>query len=444
MVAPSRLPSVLLALLLLGPYSPAHAEDGAQGAYRVARANYYALKRDPAHRKLRHHWLRVARLFEDVARKYPKSQRAPEALFTAAQLFEDLSRISLLPEDRASAAATYEDLVEAHPQHRLADDAALALAKLQIERQGKPDVARKTLLQALKQQPKGDRAGELRALLASLPASAAPIASPLRSVLSPRGETPLARARAHLLRSRPAVDAGEPTLAQQLGLKMRRVVIDPGHGGHDGGAVGASGTREKDVALAISEKLAEILEEAGLETVLTRDDDRFVPLEERTRRANEAKGDLFVSIHCNAAASPKLRGVETYTLNLSSDRYAIRLAARENASSEKGMSDLQFLLADLAAHVNTDESRRLARQIQSELADDLVERGGKDLGTKEALFLVLLGAKMPAVLVETSFLSNTQDEALLASTAYQEQIAKRIAHGVQAFLDNRDRVARTN
>ncbi len=131
------------------------------------------------------------------------------------------------------------------------------------------------------------------------------------------------------------------TLSEQLGLKVRRVVVDAGHGGHDTGAIGRGGTREKDVALAIALRLREVLGRAGLEVILTREDDTFVPLEERARRANEAKGDLFISIHCNSSPGRRLRGVETYSLNTASDRYSIRLAARENASSEKRISDLQ-------------------------------------------------------------------------------------------------------
>ena len=137
------------------------------------------------------------------------------------------------------------------------------------------------------------------------------------------------------------------------------MVIDAGHGGHDSGAIGPGGTMEKDVSLQIATRLGELLSDRGLEVILTRDDDRFVKLEDRARLANEAKGDLFISVHCNSAPKKKARGIETYSLNIASDRYSIRLAARENSSSEKGMSDLQFILADLATKANTEESTRL-------------------------------------------------------------------------------------
>ncbi|HET6981799.1 MAG TPA: N-acetylmuramoyl-L-alanine amidase, partial [Myxococcaceae bacterium] len=209
---------------------------------------------------------------------------------------------------------------------------------------------------------------------------------------------------------------------------------------------GTDGTKEKDVALAIAKKLRTVLTEQGLEVVLTRETDRFVRLEERARLANVARGDLFISVHCNSLPQRQIRGIETYTLNLASDRYAIRLAARENATSEKGMSDLQFLLADLATRANTEESARLATQVQSGLVSALRSKDGKirDLGTKEALFYVLLGTKMPAILVETGFLSNPEEEKRLASPGYQEDVARAIASGVQGFLGNRDRLAKAN
>ena len=151
-------------------------------------------------------------------------------------------------------------------------------------------------------------------------------------------------------------------------------------------------------------------------------------------------------MHCNSLPQRHIRGIETYTLNLASDRYAIRLAARENATSEKGMSDLQFLLADLATRANTEESVRLATQVQSGLVGSLRSKDRKlrDLGTKEALFYVLLGTKMPAILVETGFLSNAEEEKRLASPGYQEDVARSIASGVQDFLGHRDRLAKVN
>ncbi|WP_257446116.1 N-acetylmuramoyl-L-alanine amidase [Archangium lipolyticum] len=515
-----RLAPLLLALLL--PLAAQAKRDPAEAAYQEARRSYYTLKDDAARRKLRHHWLKVAHQFESVYSRFPKSQRAPEALYTAAELLNDLSRISFVPEDQQAAIADYSRVVESHPRHRLADDAAYMLARIYFEQLDQPESARRVLNGILAANPKGDRAKDLKALLALLPAPKTPAPvrkAPARAPEPPPAPEPrpavasaeppkpapaekqppvekqpvdkqapaeqvpvihvelskpaepeptkVAQAPqpAPVPESKPVVEPAKPvtapvdekmaqarlkavakasngtelTLAEQLGLKVRRVVIDAGHGGHDTGAIGRKGTREKDVTLAIARKLANELRNRGLEVMLTREDDHYLKLEERARMANEMKGDLFISIHCNSAHTSKLRGIETYTLNTSADRYSIRLAARENASSEKGISDLQFILADLATKANTEESTRLATRVQKNLVSHLSSSysGVKDLGTKEALFYVLLGAKMPAILVEASFLSNSEEEQRLASEKYQDDVAQAIAHGVEDFLGGR-------
>lgn len=280
------------------------------------------------------------------------------------------------------------------------------------------------------------------------PSDASAIASlqeTLRDVrVGARKPDPAARSRFAALAKHQQAD--ELSLAQQLGLKVRRVIIDAGHGGHDTGAIGPTGVREKDVALAVVLKLKDKLEALGLEVVLTRDDDTFVALDQRTRIANKEHGDLFISIHCNAAPSKNLRGVETYTLNTSSNRYSVRLAARENATTERGINDLQYILADLATKANTGESQRLAESVQRSLIRGLSKeyKGVRDLGTKEALFVVLLGAKMPSILVETSFLSNPEDEQRLASEAYQQALADNVAEAVESFLEARNKVAQVD
>lgn len=264
----------------------------------------------------------------------------------------------------------------------------------------------------------------------------------LRDVRVGQPEVPLA-AKQRLKGAAARHRDDELSLVEQLGLKYRRVVIDAGHGGHDTGAIGPTGVREKDVTLAIALKLKDRLMALGLDVVLTRADDRYLHLEERSSLANSAKGDLFISIHCNAAPRKEVRGIETYTLNTSSDRYAIRLAARENSTSRRGVNDLRYILADLATKANTDDSAALAERVQRSMVRTLKTKhsGVRDLGTKEALFHVLLGAKMPAILVETSFLSNPEEEKLLASKSYQEDTASAIADAVKDFLDGRGTLA---
>lgn len=227
-----------------------------------------------------------------------------------------------------------------------------------------------------------------------------------------------------------------PSLAQQLGLGVRRIVIDPGHGGKDPGAIAKDGLQEKDVVLKVSILLAEELrKKLGCDVVLTRDRDIFIPLEERTAIANMKKGDLFVSVHVNAAPSAKAKGVETYILNLTTDEDAMRLAAFENATSASRMSDLEDILSDLLNNSKIDESTKLAQHVQKRMVGGMKM---KDLGVKQAPFYVLIGAQMPSILSEISFLSNPAEARKLRRESYLSAIASQMAAGVTDYVRNVD------
>jgi N-acetylmuramoyl-L-alanine amidase len=227
------------------------------------------------------------------------------------------------------------------------------------------------------------------------------------------------------------------------GNVVRRIVVDAGHGGHDPGATGPRRVREKDVTLAMAKKLAKRLRAAGFEVVLTRSDDRYLALEERTAIANTARADLFVSIHANAHPRRNRSGVETYFLNVADDRYAARLAARENGLDLGGEREAVRILTDLDAKASAGASERLARLVQREIASGVRAHVGevRDLGVKGALFYVLLGARMPAVLVETAFISNKDEERRLASPRYQDEVAASIARAVSSFARGGARLA---
>jgi len=218
---------------------------------------------------------------------------------------------------------------------------------------------------------------------------------------------------------------------------IRRIIVDAGHGGHDTGAIGPRGVREKDVTLAMARRLAEKLRGQGFEVTLTRTDDRYLKLEERTAMANMARGDLFVSLHTNANPRRDRSGVETYFLNVTDDRYARRLAARENGSLEleETPRDVQRILTDLDSKASAGASRTLARMVQKEITLRTRQSQGpvRDRGVKNALFYVLLGARMPAVLVETAFISNRAEEKRLASPAYQQLVADGVTRAVVEF-----------
>ena len=235
---------------------------------------------------------------------------------------------------------------------------------------------------------------------------------------------------------------GGVSISQQLGLKVHRVVIDAGHGGHDTGAIGPSGVKEKEITLQIANRIKQKLnaELPDVEVIMTRGDDRTLSLQDRTNTANTAAADLFISIHCNASPIKRVRGVETYYLNITHDRYAMRLAARENSELGEGsISDLDFILADLAMKSNVDDSVGLGRAVQKSVMKKLHQTWSDvpDLGLKHALFYVLMGNKMPSILVETSFLSNKAEEKRLASPEYQDAIANGVVDGVRAFVDDR-------
>ena len=229
------------------------------------------------------------------------------------------------------------------------------------------------------------------------------------------------------------------SLAKQLALGVRRVVIDPGHGGKDYGAPGyLKGVHEKQVSLQIARQLAKkIKAELGLEVILTRNRDRFLTLEERTAFANTKSADLFISIHTNASRDRRAYGIETYFLNLATDEEAIRVAAMENATSTKNISDLQKILYDLMQNAKINESSRLAAYVQSSTIRHLKNKRYsriKSKGVKQAPFYVLLGAQMPSILIETSFISNARECKRLVSPKFQERLAEGIVEGIRSYI----------
>ncbi|MFC5863708.1 N-acetylmuramoyl-L-alanine amidase [Acidicapsa dinghuensis] len=230
---------------------------------------------------------------------------------------------------------------------------------------------------------------------------------------------------------------GERSLVRALGLKVGRIVIDPGHGGHDSGTLGPGGIEEKDVVLDVALRVGRLLhDQLGAEIVYTRDTDTFIPLETRTAIANKAQADLFLSIHANSSPEPDARGVEAYYLNFTSDPTALDVAARENAVSTSGVHQLSDLVRKIALKDKIDESREFAADIDTGLYDGLRKGnpGLKDRGVKKAPFVVLIGAQMPSVLAEISFLTNPDDAEQLREPEYRERIAKSLVDGVERYL----------
>jgi N-acetylmuramoyl-L-alanine amidase len=232
--------------------------------------------------------------------------------------------------------------------------------------------------------------------------------------------------------------AGDRSLIRALGLKIGKIVIDAGHGGHDTGTIGPNGLMEKDLVLDVAKRLGRLLESRlGAEVIYTRQDDTFIPLETRTAIANRERADLFISIHANSSHDSDARGVETYYLNFTSSPEALEVAARENAVSEKSIHELQDLVKKIALKDKIDESREFAGDVQESLYGGLAlhNAGIRNRGIKKAPFIVLIGANMPSILAEISFVSNPADERKLETSEHRQRIAESLYRGVSKYVN---------
>ena len=230
--------------------------------------------------------------------------------------------------------------------------------------------------------------------------------------------------------SQPRPMPTKPSLVQQLGLGVRTVVIDPGHGGKDPGALSQTWGQEKVVALDVSKTLRDILVEKGYHVQLTRNGDTYLPLRDRTRFATTHNADLFVSIHANASTNTSVSGVETYYLALASDESAQRTAAQENIGAQYNIEELDALVTEILKKSKSTESRHLAESVQEQLVR---ATDAKNRGVKHAPFVVLIGTKVPAILVEVGFITHPREAQRLVTEAYQRQIAGAIARGIEKY-----------
>lgn len=236
-----------------------------------------------------------------------------------------------------------------------------------------------------------------------------------------------------------ANSGGDRSLTRALGLKLRRVVIDPGHGGFDVGTSGHNGLKEKDLVLDVSLRLgAMVKEKLQLEVIYTRDNDSFVALERRAEIANEHKADLFISIHANSSTVRSVTGIETYYLSVSGTKASMEVAARENAASQKSISELSSVLQQIAMNDKIRESVEFAGRVQYAMVTHTGVPGARarNRGVRRAPFIVLIGAKMPAILAEIGFVSNAQDEAEMGKPEYREKIAEAVYAGIEEYAQS--------
>jgi N-acetylmuramoyl-L-alanine amidase len=277
--------------------------------------------------------------------------------------------------------------------------------------------------------------------------ASAPAPLPNSTATSPEGTRPPRRSTADLAAvTSPEVgkaarhtSTGGSSLTRALGLKVGRIVIDPGHGGHDQGTQGAKGLVEKDLVLDVAQRLGKLIEERmNTEVVYTRTDDTFIPLEGRTALANEKKADLFLSIHANSSPIPRIAGVETFYLNFTDSKEALDVASRENASSQKSIYELQDIIHKITLHEKLDESKEFATRIQSALFTFTSRNvpNERNRGIKKAPFVVLIGANMPSVLAEIGFLTNSREEAQLKKPDYRQKLAEALYRGVSRYAES--------
>jgi N-acetylmuramoyl-L-alanine amidase len=277
-----------------------------------------------------------------------------------------------------------------------------------------------------------------RASVSPPPSTLAPIPAPLPPAAAMRATVPASKppgppTAAH------RDSTGDRSLVRVFGLKMAKVVIDAGHGGHDTGTIGPNGLMEKDLVLDVALRLgALITQRLGAQVVYTRSDDVFIPLEDRTRIANDEKADLFISIHANSSPEPSATGVETYYFNLSSDKTGLDLATRENATAESAISDLNDLLHKAVLQTKLEESRDFAQKVQTSLWAGSVKMNNRsrDRGVRQAPFVVLIGATMPSILAEIGFVSNPHDEKLMKRTDQRQKIAEALFKGVSQYTNS--------
>ncbi|SHN59928.1 N-acetylmuramoyl-L-alanine amidase [Desulfovibrio litoralis] len=391
-------------------------------------------------------WKKLAEDFYQAYLTAPNGEVAPKALYQAAKAYESLALRTQKNADWEQVATSYLLLEKNFPENSLADDALYSAALIFKDKLKQVDTAKVHFSSILSLSKKGDMYGKAQKQLSSLTAvNAVNVAKENVSKKNTKLEEQKEK------NTEPKVDpkvdskgnSPVPTrLVEQLGLDIKTIMIDAGHGGKDPGAVG-NGLTEKKIVLNMAKKLGEKLTKMGFKVVYSRDKDVFIPLQKRPMFANSKKVDLFVSLHINANPDSQVSGIETYYLDVASNSGAIKVAARENGVSIGKISDLQAILADFMLGSKLSESRDIAKLVLENMKTSV--RGGNlkvsDNGVRSAPFYVLMGAKMPAVLVEAGYLTNSNDLELLKNDLYLQKITDGIANAIMIYKKNITNIA---
>ncbi len=399
----------LVSLLFFLVPTSTHAAPQEKRAYEELRAKYLTLRNTDNGVQRLDEWASVANGMLGHVSRHPQSENAASLLFDASIVYEKIYQAHGGKERALRAATLLDRLARDYPGHMLADDALVRRGDLSLYVLEDVDAAKRSYQEVIGAYKETDMY---------------PIAQLRLSEL---------KSGSYLLKEQHA----EQPRVKREGAPL--IVIDPGHGGEDFGAVGHAGMMEKDVALSVALELEKILvAQHGATVRLTRRKDVFVPLMERTQMANDYEADLFVSLHANASPKGNLSGLEVYYLDNQGDRSSKALAERENSSVrfEGPQGDLQYILSDLIQNAKVEESITFANQLHSSVLSTLSPKwkGLKGLGVKRAPFYVLVGAHMPCALVEMFFMNHKSDGKLLADALFRKQIAQGIAQGIGAYL----------
>lgn len=441
------------------------ATSEAKEKYREANAAYIELSRNASLRKDKANWSKVVQKFDDIATEYPESSLAPKALYMEGKIYEQIYGYFSKKNDLKSALGAYKTVIRKYPASTSVPDALFREAKVYEVRLGEKKKAIELYHEIVKKYPRGDISLKARAALNSLeknknrseekaPNMANQECNDLKQKETKQSDKTLDRNEDAITADRDdtpsQVTSDQSSATKRIFRKISNIVIDPGHGGRDPGAIGQHGEREKDITLVIGKKLAKRLRKEGFEVFLTRDEDIFIPLEERTAFANKKKSDIFISIHVNSNPNTSLDGVETYFLNMTKDDYAIKVAATENETTSRSLSDLEFIIKDLMLNSKINESSKFATYVQNSIVSSHKESDHtcQNHGVKQALFFVLVGAQMPAILIETGFITNPMESKLLQKESYQNSIIDGIIQGINAYAhrgtDSEVNVIRSN
>ena len=373
--------------------------------------------------------------FQKLIRSYPNSPYVAQAHYW-------LGRCYTYIEDDYQAITQYQIVESRYADSKVSDPAQLELARVYV-RQGY--IIRAETLYANLIESSADRGIVVAATQELRPLKTQPFKIQRKPTVSPPERVAQAQtqSRPQPVPIKPIPEttgitsgAKKPltpeSLTREFGLTAKTIVIDPGHGGKDPGALGKGTLKERVIVLSISERLREILTQKGYTVLMTRDTNRFIPLKERTAFATRHKADLFLSIHANASVNRKAKGIETYYLSVTStDKASEDIAARENADSGYSIQELEALLQGIIQESKSEDSKRLASHVQQALVQ---ATGAIDRGVKHARFVVLIGTNVPAILIETGFVSNPTEGQKLITRAYQHKIATAIAQGIEKFL----------